>query len=148
MIRLWAYAAAVAIVLAVIFWVDHRGYERARRDAQVEQLTTEILARRRTARLEQAMTDAIARIDGNLSDRLTQIRVIRETLQPIIQRETISDPRYRDPACAVTGGVLDALNRARAATDPAASASELYIPLPATAQDHRRDAGRAGDGGR
>lgn len=148
MIRLWPYVVAVATVLAVIFWVDHRGYERARRDAQVDQLTAEILARRRTAKLEQAMTDAIAKIDGSLADRLTQIRVIRETLQPIIQRETISDPRYRDPACAITGGVLDALNRARAATDPAASASELYIPLPAAAQDHRRDAGRASDGGR
>ena len=98
--------------------------KRARRDAQVDQLTAEILARRRTARLEQAMTDAIARIDGSLSDRLTQIRVIRETLQPIIQRETISDPRYRDPSCSLTPGVLDALNRSRAATDPAASADD------------------------
>lgn len=147
-IRLWPYAAAVAVVLAAIFWVDHRGYQRAKQDAEVAALRDEILARRRTDRIEQAMADAIAKIDGNLADRIAAIRTIRQAIQPVIERETIREPRYRDPACAVTGSVLDAINRARAATDPATAGSELYYTLPAAGEDHRRDTGRAGDGGR
>lgn len=102
--RFWPHLAVALAVIGVLFWVDDRGYQRAKADqAALEQ------------RISERVSDAVAEIDRRNAARFAEIdSADRTVIQPIITREIASDPRFSDPAAGITDGMRDALNRARA----------------------------------
>lgn len=132
-IRLLPYVAAIAIVLGAIMWIDHRGYQRAKADAERRQLVDAIVAERKTRRIEQGLSEAADAIYGRIGTRIDAIQVLRQTIIQPIQQGIANDPRYRDRACDLTPGVFAAINQARAATNPAAASGSVTVALPAAA---------------
>lgn len=130
-IRFLPYGIAVALVLGGVAWIDHRGYQRAKADAEHRQLVDALVAERKTRRIEKGLSDAVAAIDGRLGSKLDAIRVLRTTIIQPIQQGIAHDPRYVDPRCALDDGVFKALNAARAATGAAAPAGSITVALPA-----------------
>jgi hypothetical protein len=107
--RAWPYLACVALVLAGVAYIDHRGYERAQADEA-----------KREAAFAKVVADAVADIDRKTAERIASIDTTQRTVvQPIIAKEIAGDPRYSDPACSLTDGMRDAINRARAASGAA-----------------------------
>lgn len=132
-LRFLPYGIAVALILGGVAWIDHRGYQRAKADAERRQLVDAIVAERKARRIEQGLSDAVAAIDGRLGSKIDAIRVLRTTIIQPIQQGIAHDPRYVDPRCALDGGVFKAINAARAATNPAAPSGSVTVALPAAA---------------
>jgi hypothetical protein len=117
--------------LAAMWWLDHQGYQRAKRDAEYRQVVDAISAERKTRRIEHALGDAVAGLATRVGSRIDAIDAEKlSTLQSML-KDFRDDPRYSDPACFVTDGVWGALDTAVTATDPARAAGSVTIPLPA-----------------
>lgn len=104
LLRLLPYGVAALALVGAVLYIDHQGYVRA----QTEQAVLE-------RKISDKIGEAVVAIDAQTQARLSGIRSTdRTVLQPIITKELASAPRYSDPACALTPGVFDALQRARA----------------------------------
>jgi hypothetical protein len=104
--RVWPYLAGAAAIIGALFWIDARGYQRAKDDRA-----------KADAALVAKIATEVAKIDTNLSQRIATIDTTERTVvQPTLIREIASAPRYRDPACNLTDDGLRAINTARAAT--------------------------------
>lgn len=117
LLRLLPHIGIALAVLAGVAYIDHRGYQRAQDDqAALERKITD------------KINDAVAEIDRKTAASLANIDTADRTIiQPTITREIASDPRYSDPACSLSGGVFDALNKARGLSG-AAGASGGPVP--------------------
>lgn len=119
LIRFLPHALVIAAVLGFIAYVDHRGYERAQADNKAAE-----------ERIVRKVGEAVDDIDRKTADRLADIRATERVLQPIISKEIASDPRYSDPACALTPGMFDAISRARALSGaPGADGGSVPTPV-------------------
>jgi hypothetical protein len=99
------YLAAVAAMLAGVWYIDHLGYQRAQADQ---------------AKLEQKLTSKLdakfALIDSSLHTSLGQIDTHNTTVvQPAITREINHEIRFTSPACALTDSMRAAINSSRLA---------------------------------
>lgn len=122
----------IALALAgAVLWIDHNGYSRAERKAEQRQLVDAIVAERKTRRIEQALGEAVAAIDGKVATRVDAIRVLRETIIQPMQKEISIETRYRDDACSLTPGVLRGIQQARGATATAGPDGSVTVALPA-----------------
>lgn len=118
--------------LAFGFWyLDHRGYQRARAEAALAEAREAARTSELLRRIEAAMNARLAEIDGRLASRVAGIERTRITLQPIIEREIADDPRLADPAAGVSERMLRAINAARGAAGDPAAAGEHPPGLPA-----------------
>lgn len=135
LLRFLPHAIVVAAILGAILWIDHSGYQRARKDVQQERLVTALMltraAREMEANLGQRMTEhdaAAARVE----------RVIEQTrtvYQPIITKEIASVPRLSDPDLGITDRMFEAINRARTAGACSAAADGAIVcAVPAAAE--------------
>lgn len=127
------YVAVVGFVLGGIWYIDHKGYQRAQKDAEFERMVTAILIDKYVSDLETNLRDTISGIDRNLADRIANIDLINRTIiQPTIEKEIRNDPRFSDPNLGITSVMRDALNRAiKQSTCPAAANGGDCVSLPA-----------------
>lgn len=129
MIPIWAlkalpYVGAVILAGGVVWYIDHRGYERAEAEAvareneqKLQDATFAILLRDQTRDQEQLMQDMVTQSDINISDRIGDLRTEKTTIvQPTIVKEIASDPRFVNPLTGITDGMRGALNTARGAS--------------------------------
>lgn len=127
----------IGIALAIIgamWWLDHRGYQRAMADRDARD--AKILDRMRSElrQSEQRLAISIDGIAGTYDAQRKALARAGATLQPIILKEAVNDPRLSDPAAGLTVGLLDAINRARAAGPcAAAAAGRIECAVPAVA---------------
>lgn len=128
--------AIIGAIVGAVWWIDDAGYDRAMRQrdaanaAMLEEVRTEL------RRSEQRLALAIDGIAGDYQGQRERLARAGATLQPIILKEAARDPRLSDPALGLPPGMLDALNRARAAGACAAAASgRIGCALPAPAAD-------------
>jgi len=136
LIRFAPHGLAALAVIGALWWIDHRGYRRAM--AERDMRDARLLATIRTdlRRSEQALAAAIADAAAGYERRRAALDAQRATLQPILMREIASESRLADPALGLTPGLLDAVNRARAAGACAAPApGGAPCPVPAAAAD-------------
>ncbi|MDF0540768.1 hypothetical protein PX699_00300 [Sphingobium sp. H39-3-25] len=148
LIRILPHVLVVAAVLGAIWWIDHRGYARARKDAAYERMVTATMIVRARRDSEAAMAAEIAAIGRTVGDQVAGIRQINRTIvQPTLTKEIASNARYSDPAAGVSVQLLDAINAARAASACAATAAGgIVCTLPKSAADTGAGSGPAGDG--
>ena len=118
---------AVAAILGGMAWIDHRGYQRARNDAEAdakfERTVTALLIERAARRQEQRLVARIAAIDTALAERLGSIETTRRTnVQPVIAKELARDPSLSEPDRAMSDCLRDAVNAAISETAGPAAA--------------------------
>lgn len=125
--RFLPHLIVVALIVGAIWWIDHRGYQRAQKDAEFERAVTALLIERRAAKIEGNLVNAIAARDGVLVDRLGSIeREDRTVIQPIIREELRNAPHLSDPAAGYGERLRDAINAAirQSACSPATGGND------------------------
>lgn len=132
----WLQLGILAALAFGVWYIDHRGYQRAKHHYEQQERNAQARAVALARRIEQAMTTRLNELDRQTADRLREIDVQERTVvQPIIQREIRNDPRLSDPARGLSGELRDALNSARAASGDAAAPRERQGRVPARRAD-------------
>lgn len=126
------HIAAVAAIVGVVWYLDHRGYERARKDAEQERVVTALMLTRATRDVEKRLAD---RMDANARQTAGQIGAIeavhRTVIQPTITKELTRETRFTDPALGIPDSVRREVNRAIAAVACTATPDGgISCPLP------------------
>ncbi len=131
--RILPYFAGVSLILGAIWYLDHKGYQRAQKDAKFERMATAMLIDRYVSGLEERLRDTIASIDRNLAAKIDDIELVQRTIiQPTIEKEIRNDPRFSDNSLGLTDGMRDAINRARSqSAGPASLTGGDCVTLPA-----------------
>ena len=108
------YIAGVGLILGAIWYLDHKGYQRAQKDAEFERMVTAIMIDRFVGDLEKDLRETISGIDRNLAAKIDNIDLVQRTIiQPTIEKEIRNDPRFSDNSLGITDIMRDAINRAR-----------------------------------
>lgn len=115
-LRLLPHIAIAALLLFGIWKIDQAGYRRA--VAQIEAQN-----RAQQKRIEALLAGEMADLDRHIAGRLEAIEAAARARSIVIEKEIAHDPRYRDPGCALTPGVRDAVNAALRG-DPAAAGAD------------------------
>lgn len=136
LIRFLPLGLAGLALVAAIWWIDQRGYRRALIERDMRDARLVALLRADLRRSEQALADSLAHIGAQYENRRAIVAARRAALQPIIVREIMRESRLADPALGLTPGLLDAVNKARAAGACAtALAGDAACPLPSATAD-------------
>lgn len=115
------YIGAVLALLGAVWYIDHRGYERAEQEAADREaerkadLAAFVVELGKSARsLEGTMQTAINASDAQLVNTLNGLELTNRTIiQPTLVKEIQSEARFSDPNAGITDGMLRELNRAR-----------------------------------
>lgn len=110
------HIAALAAVVAVIMWLDHRGYRRARTEMAAASVRAEARIRTDLRQSEQRTAERLAEVERAAVDRIAGLDQIHRTvIQPTVIRELSHETRYSDPASGISDGLRAEVNRALAA---------------------------------
>lgn len=132
LLRLIPPGLTLLALIGTLWWIDHRGYRRAmaERDARDAALLGAMRADLRGA--EMRLADRIAALDADYARQRAALAERHAALQPRLIQEMTREPRLADPALGLTPGLLDTVNRARAAGACAATAAgRIDCALPA-----------------
>lgn len=136
---------AVAAILGVVWWLDHQGYERAKKDAERERLITALMMTRAARDSEGRMAGRIHDISRRFVDQIASIDATHTETQRIIEREVARDPSYSDPDLGISERMFEAINRTRASLACTAHPDGgIECALPPAAPADRPVEGRAG----
>ena len=131
--RLLPQIGICLFVIATLWWIDRQGYRRAMadRDARDARMLEQLRVQLRAT--EQRLAIEIDALGNSYEAQRLAIAKTRSALRPIIVQEATHAPHLSDPAAGVTPGLLDAINRARAAGACAATTAggiECAVPAP------------------
>ena len=136
------YVGAVLLVGGAVWYIDHRGYQRAEAEAaarETERQLAEAEFKRilgiKVTELQMGMQTAINESDARVVGRIDDLNVVNRTIiQPTLVKEIQSEERFTDPATGITDGMLRELNRARGFSEqrpcPAGSNAIACFALP------------------
>ena len=111
--RFLPHLIVVALIVGAVWWIDHRGAERAEKAAEFERMVTALLIEKRAAKIEQNLTAKLAAREGVLVDRLGRIdREARTVIKPVIREELRNAPHLSDPDAGYGERLRDAINAA------------------------------------
>lgn len=144
--RIWPHLLVAAAVLGFIAYVDHRGYDRARKDARADQLALKVIIDGILRESETRMVGVIKFQDRDLADKIAALKIYQRTIiQPAIEREIANDARFASPDARMSDGLWRQLNAALAGSACSRRADggiECALPDAATAGGpDLRDAG-------
>ena len=146
--RIWPHLLAVAAIATVIWYIDHRGYERSQQDERLARAeaaaTFNVLLRRSEGRLAAIVTSS----DRTLADKIAAVRTYHRTiLQPALEKEIAHDPLLARPDARLSDGVLRELNAARAGSACSRRTDGgIECTLPVAVSDMGSAGGNAGAG--
>ena len=110
------HIAAVTAILGVLWWLDHRGYERARADMAGQAARLESRLRVELRESERRLGDRMVAIDRDVSARIAGIdQMHRTVIQPTLVKELNRETRYFDPDRGISDSLRAEVNRALAA---------------------------------
>lgn len=121
LIRFLPYGAAVLALVAAVWYIDHRGYQRAQhqaeereKDRKLQLAATAILINKALDNTENRMQGIVNQSDRSLTDKINGIDTVNKTIiQPTLIKEIANDPRFTNPDLGITDGMLDSINSAR-----------------------------------
>ncbi|MFC3795307.1 hypothetical protein [Sphingobium agri] len=146
--RIWPHLLAIAAIVGVVWYLDHRGYQRAVTDARLERAEAaaafNILLRRSEGRLSAIVTSN----DRALADKVAALRAYHSTiLQPSFEKEIANDPLLARANARLSDGLLGQLNAARTGSACARRADGgIECTLPAAVTDLGSAGGDTGAG--
>jgi hypothetical protein len=114
-LRCLPHLAIALALLGAIWWLDHQGYERARREAEARDLKLRTELQVDLRQVEQALSGQLAAIDAVTARTSTGIAQTRTILQPTLMKELTREARYADPDAGISDGLRAAIDRARGA---------------------------------
>lgn len=146
--RIWPHLLVVALVLGGLWYIDHRGYERARSDIEKDQLKQRLMFDGLLRESEGRMAGVIKFHDRDLADKIAAVRTYHSTIiQPAIEREIVNDPRLASPNARMSDGLWDQLNAALAGSTCSRRADGgIECTVPGVAATQRPDVADAGAG--
>lgn len=128
-IKLLPYGAAVAALLFAVWYLDHKGYERAKQQDTAIQARLNLQEIKRDLKLngevegvQRTLTTGMNELGTHLGSRIDSIESVNKTIiQPTITKEIAGDPHLTSADCALPDGLWGSVNAARrlsAITDP------------------------------
>ncbi len=134
LLRVLPQTGMALALLGGVLWLRHDSYQAAMRDRDARDAKLLDAMRGDLRRSEQRLAIAIDGIGGDYQRQREALTRAGAALQPIILKEAARDPRLANPALGLTPGLLDAVNRARAAGACApAAAGRIACAMPAAA---------------
>lgn len=126
------HAVALAAILALLWWLDHRGYQRARTEMAAEAAHVESRLRADLRQSERQLGERIAAIDRHMATRSAALDSLHRTIiAPTVTKELARETRYSDPALGISDGLRAEINRALAAVACTAAADgDIVCTLP------------------
>lgn len=133
LLKILPYAGFVIALGLAVWYIDHRGYQRAQEEAERDRLEesltraeAEQLLDKQIKQWEEKLDERLAESDARLAKRIGQIDTVNQTIiQPTLEREIRNEPRFTDPASGLTDGMFRVLNQARALSgSPCASGAD------------------------
>jgi hypothetical protein len=110
----WLQLGILAALVLGVWYIDHRGYQRAKHHYEEAEAKAQQRADELARRIEKTLTDKLAEMDQRTAQRISAIDVEERTVvMPTITREIRNDPRLSDPSSSISDGLLGALNQAR-----------------------------------
>lgn len=111
----WRLFLIVGLIASAAWYLDHRGYARAKTEAHQRELEADKAALELKQFIEDGWQKHIAEIDADLAKRLSYISDTQTGINPII-KGVRNDPRLNNPACDIPDSVRRALDQARLAS--------------------------------
>lgn len=108
----WRTIGAILAILGAVWFLDHRGYQRAREEQRALDAREAIRLSEMRRAIEQGLTVDMQGIEDRLASRLRSIAETRSATQTIIEREVSRAPNLSSPQCTMPVSVRDALNSA------------------------------------
>ena len=120
-LKLLPYAGAVLLVGGAVWYIDHRGYERAEAEATARETERQLLQAQLEIKFQKMVNDSETRMaakiiesDQRITEQLGNIdQVNRTVVQPTLIREIQSEARFSDPNAGISDGMRSAINTAR-----------------------------------
>lgn len=145
------YIGAILLVGGAVWFIDHRGYQRAEAEATARENERKLqlaefnrVLAEKVDGLEDSMQTSINDSASRLMTQVDQIGVVNRTIiQPTLVKEIQSEPRFTDPSLGITDGMLRELNRARGFSQqrpcPAGSVASTCFAVPNAQPDPGSD---------
>lgn len=112
--KYWEIILVVILLLAGVWYLDHRGYERAKDEDAARQLEQVQLTGAVVRQIDGDLGGKLEAIASSTSDKIQTIDTEGKTVvQPIITRELIRDPALSAANSCLTPSLLEAVNAAR-----------------------------------
>lgn len=147
LLRFLPHIAIVLAVLGGVAWIDHKGYQRAKKDAEFERMVQAHQIQIAVNRINTKTADTIALADLNATSTVREVQTFNRTVvQPTLIREIQNAPQLADPDRGITDGLLKLINSALdLGPDTATASGSVSIALPESGP--APDEGRGGSGG-
>ena len=120
-LKLLPYVGAVALVGGAVWYIDHRGYERAEEEAKARETERQLFQAQLEIKLQRMVNDSETRMaakiiesDQRITEQLANIDQVNRTIvQPTLIKEIQNEARLSDPSAGITDGMRGAINSAR-----------------------------------
>ena len=142
LLKLLPYGAAALALGFAVWFIDHRGYERAEaQNKAIEQkldlqaAKTDLTLNGEVEDVQNTLTTGMNKLGGDLGNRIDNIETTNKTIiQPTITKEIAGAPILTSTTCALPDGLWGSINQARRlsqAPDPAIAGSTDSQGVPA-----------------
>jgi plastocyanin domain-containing protein len=145
-LKLLPYGIGLAALAFAVWFLDHRGYQRAETERNLQEISFTVMMDQRVREIEDSMQDKINKSDADLKERVDGLELTNRTvIQPTLTKEIHSETRFTDPATGITDGMLVQLNAARGLSQqrpcPAGSIALTCFAVPELAPSSGQDVG-------
>lgn len=134
-LKLLPYVGAVVLVGGAVWYIDHRGYERAEAEATARETERQLLQAKLEIKFQEMVNDSETRMaakilesDQRITEQLGNVdQVNRTVVQPTLIREIQSEARFSDPNAGISDGMRSAINAARGLSERPCPASSNAV---------------------
>jgi hypothetical protein len=113
LLRFLPHGLIVLAVLAGVAWIDHRGYQRAKADAETRLKANAIAVAKLLRKSEARMAANMAATDADTAARVDRIETVNRTfIQPTLTKEFTREIRFSDPAAGINDILRATINTA------------------------------------
>jgi hypothetical protein len=121
----WLPIVILVAIVAGLWFVDHRGFERAKAEDKARQLERQEITRAVVSAIDGELDRKLATIADQTHAKIQTIDTEGKTVvQPIIEREILRDRGLSDPNRCLSPGLLAAINAARGYLDEQLAGAE------------------------
>lgn len=112
--KVWLFIVIVIALGLAVWFIDQRGFNRAKEQDHLRQLERQEITREVVAAIVGALDKKLEQIAGETNGKIQTIDTEGTTLvQPIITREILRDRSLSDANRCLSPGLLEAVNAAR-----------------------------------
>lgn len=121
LLKLLPYGAAVLGLAFAVWFIDHRGYERAEaqnkaleQKLDLQAAKTDLTLNGEVEDVQNTLTASMNKLGGDLGNRIDSIDATNKTIiQPTITKEIAGAPILTSTTCALPDGLWGSINQAR-----------------------------------